>query len=58
MVDLFILDKPTGVLPYMHTYIQHTVPLNYNFTFPRITTRVITRGIQCIPLRVCVDHVS
>ena len=35
-----------------------TVPLNYNFTFPRITTRVITRGIKCIPLRVCVDHVS
>ena len=37
---------------------QYTVPLNYNFTFPRITMRVIMRGIQCIPLRVCVDHVS
>ena len=40
-----------------HPYIL-TVPLNYNFTFPRITTHVITRETQCIPLRVCVNHVS
>ena len=38
--------------------LNNTVPLNYNFTFPCITMRVITRGTQCIPLRVCVNHVS
>ena len=26
------------------TWILHTVPLNYNFTFTRVSTRVTTRG--------------
>ena len=52
VIDMIVMQQFLTMFP------EDTVPLNYNFTFPCITTRVITREIQCIPLRVCVDHVS